>query len=134
MIKYFIIAYLFLLGPAALAQQMQPEVPLENPQQEQRARELFRELRCEVCAGQTIADSNAALAQDMRGSVRQKIAAGQSDETILNFFAERYGDSILMRPPLTTATAPLWLAPLFVVLLGGWFMMRYFARKKNTLF
>lgn len=132
MIKQLLILCLLLLSLPALAQETQPDTPLANPQHEQRVRALFRELRCEVCAGQTIADSNAALAQDMRSNVRQKVTAGQSDAEILGFFAERYGNGILMRPPLTTATAPLWLAPLGIALLGGWFIMRYFARRKNS--
>lgn len=115
---------------ASFAQEMQQESPLTNAAEEQRARDLFRELRCEVCDGQSIADSNAILAQDMRGAVREKVAQGESDAAILDYFAQRYGREILMRPPLDASTAPLWLAPVFVLLLGGWFLMRYFTRKQ----
>lgn len=126
---------IFLLWPQALlAQQLQAEVPLADMAQEQRARTLFYELRCEVCAGQTIGDSNAALAQDMRVLVRQQIKSGKDDAAILDYFAERYGDDILMRPPLNANTAPLWLAPVFVFVLGGWFIIRYFARRKHSHF
>lgn len=115
-------------------QESQPEVRLENAQQEARARELFRNLRCEVCEGQTIADSNAGLAQDMRRAVRGKVAEGQSDAEIMEYFASRYGRDILMQPPLDASTAPLWLAPLFIIVLGAWFVMRYFSRRKHSHF
>jgi len=126
-----------LLGATAApsrAQETQAEIRLADEAQEQRARELFRELRCEVCEGQTIADSNAPLAQDMRAAVRTKVASGESDEHILGYFSERYGRDILMRPPMDASTAPLWAAPLFVVLLGAWFIMRYFSRRKASHF
>lgn len=119
---------------SAAAQVTQAESPLQNQAQEQRAHALFRELRCEVCDGQTIADSNAPLAQDMRGLVRKQVADGQSDEVILRFFAQRYGDDILMRPPLNSSTAPLWLGPAFIILMGIWFIIRFFARKKQSHF
>ena len=135
-----IYAFLFLLWglligcPSAFAQEQTPEMPLENSAQEQHARTLFHELRCEVCQGQSVADSNASLAQDMRMMVREKVAAGESDESILGYFSERYGRDILMRPPMDSSTAPLWLAPLFVVVLGIWFIIRYFSRKKASHF
>lgn len=129
-----LVALFCCLSMSAFAQLATPETPLRDAAQEQRARQLFRELRCEVCAGQSIGDSNAALAQDMRGLVRGKVAAGESDEAILGYFAERYGEGILMRPPMQASTAPLWLGPAFVFLLGGWFLIRYFARKKQSHF
>ena len=132
---YLFVVLLFCIAPAAMAQQMQAESPLSDTAQEQRARALFYELRCEVCAGQSIGDSNAALAQDMRILVRQKVAEGASNVEILHYFSSRYGNDILMRPPLNTDTAPLWMAPVFLLLLGGWFLMRYFAQKrKHTQF
>lgn len=125
---------LTMLPLPSYGQESQPEVRLENAQQEARARELFRNLRCEVCEGQTIADSNADLAQDMRRAVRGKVAEGQSDAEIMEYFASRYGRDILMQPPLDVSTAPLWLAPLFIIMLGAWFVMRYFSRRKNSHF
>jgi cytochrome c-type biogenesis protein CcmH len=124
----------FALPLSAMAQEMRAEQPLPDSAQEQRARELFRELRCEVCAGQSISDSNAALAQDMRQLVRRHVAEGRGDAEILEYFSSRYGDSILMRPPVNASTAPLWLAPLFIFVLGGWFIIRYFARKRHSHF
>lgn len=119
-----------LIAFSASAQEMRDEPFLPDAAQEAQARSLFSELRCEVCAGQTIADSNAPLAQDMRILVREKVAEGQDDEQILLFFSERYGREILMRPPVDASTAPLWLAPLFLIILGAWFVMRYFTRKQ----
>lgn len=119
-----------LIAFSASAQEMRDEPFLTDAAQEAQARSLFSELRCEVCAGQTIADSNAPLAQDMRILVREKVAEGQDDEQILQFFSERYGREILMRPPVDATTAPLWLAPLFLIILGAWFVMRYFTRKQ----
>lgn len=125
-------ALLSLVQVPALAQSRQMEVPLAQQAQEQRAREIFHQLRCEVCEGQTIADSNAVLAQDMRMLVRQRVEEGQSDEAILTYFADRYGRDILMRPPMDASTAPLWIAPLFMLVLGGWFVIRYFSRRKDS--
>lgn len=121
-----------LISSAAFGQMEQSEQPLAEHMQEQRARDLFYQLRCEVCEGQTIADSNALLAKDMRVLVRDKVEAGESDKVILDYFAARYGDDILMRPPLSAHTAPLWLAPLIIMVLGGWFLVRYFRRRSHT--
>ncbi|MCH2546068.1 MAG: cytochrome c-type biogenesis protein CcmH [Alphaproteobacteria bacterium] len=134
MIRLLMITWLCIAAFPVSAQVTQSETALTDSSQEQRARALFRELRCEVCDGQTIADSNAGLAQDMRILVRDKLREGQSDEAILGFFSERYGQDILMRPPMNSETAPLWLAPIFVLLMGGWFIIRYFARKKQSHF
>ena len=121
-----------LLPCVAFAQTLSPDVPLTDATQEAQARELFRELRCEVCEGQTIADSNAALASDMRALVRSKVAAGEPKQQILTFFAERYGDAILMRPPIASRTVPLWFAPLGFLILGGFVFARYFRRNKQV--
>lgn len=120
---------LLLVSPMAYGQTALPDRPLAEQQQEQRARNLFHQLRCEMCQGQTIGDSNALLAQDMRALVREKVQAGENDEAILGYFSARYGSDILMRPPLDARTAPLWLAPLIAILLGGWLLIRYFSRK-----
>ena len=130
--RILLFVLLLLISPTAFGQMEQPEQPLAKQAQEQRARDLFYQLRCEVCEGQTIADSNALLAKDMRVLVREKVEAGESNKAILDYFAARYGDDILMRPPLNTHTAPLWLAPLIMMVLGGWFLMRYFSRKSRT--
>ena len=89
-----------------------------NPAMETRARALQRQLRCLVCQGESIDESGATLAADLRQVVRQQMAAGKSDAQIKAFLVARYGDFILMQPPLQSDTLVLWLAP-FVVLLGA---------------
>jgi cytochrome c-type biogenesis protein CcmH len=88
-----------------------------DPAQEARARNLQRQLRCLVCQGQSIDESNAPLAAELRALVRRQIAQGRSDDQIRDYLKARYGDFILMRPPLEQATWLLWLAPFLV--LGG---------------
>jgi cytochrome c-type biogenesis protein CcmH len=89
-----------------------------DPAQEERARNLQRQLRCLVCQGESIDESNAPLAADLRHLVRQQIAAGQTDAQIQDYLVARYGNFILMKPPLQPDTYILWLAP-FVVLIGA---------------
>lgn len=86
--------------------------------QEARYRALAEELRCLVCQNQSLADSNAGLAGDMRGVVRQMIKDGEDNAAIVEFMTERYGDFVLYRPPVKPATVVLWIFP-FVVLFGG---------------
>ncbi|MDX2094854.1 MAG: cytochrome c-type biogenesis protein [Alphaproteobacteria bacterium] len=92
--------------------------------QEQTARRIFRELRCVVCEGQSIAESNATLAAQMRIHVRTLVAQGKSRAEILAFFREAYGDSILLTPPLRPSTWLLWLAPLLLLAVGGLLLRR----------
>jgi len=92
--------------------------PLADPQAEARARALENELRCVVCENEPISQSGADAAQDMRRLLRERIAAGDSDPQVRRYFAERYGDYVLLRPPLKPATLPLYLAPLGLALLA----------------
>lgn len=89
-----------------------------NPAQESRYQNLTAELRCVVCQNQSVADSNAELAQDIRNLVRHRIIAGQSDEQITNFLVERYGDFVLYNPPVKTKTYLLWLGPAILLLIS----------------
>lgn len=100
------------------------EQPLHDPAQEQRARMLFHELRCVVCEGQSVADSDAALASQMRAHVRELVADGKSDAEVLAFFRARYGEQILMTPPLGGKTVLLWFAPLLLLAGGGFLVWR----------
>ncbi len=90
----------------------------DDPVVEGRLKHLAVELRCLVCQNQTLADSNAPLAEDLRREVREMIAKNMSDEEIINFLVERYGDFVLYRPPLKATTTLLWIGP-FVLLFGG---------------
>ena len=90
----------------------------EDPEQQARYEHLIKDLRCLVCQNQSIADSNATLASDLRREVREMMIAGQSDEQIREFMTARYGDFVLYRPPVSPRTWLLWSAPV-LLLLGG---------------
>ena len=96
---------------------------LADPRQEAEAKALMAELRCLVCQGQSIADSDAEMAGDMRALVRQRIARGDSREQVRNWLIERYGNWVSYRPPVEPITWPLWAAPL-ALLAGGIFLLR----------
>ncbi|WP_322963107.1 cytochrome c-type biogenesis protein [Sphingomonas fuzhouensis] len=93
---------------------------LPDPRAEAQARALMGELRCVVCQGQSIADSDADMAADMRALVRQRIARGEKPEAIRHWLIERYGDYVSYDPPLSGATALLWAAPLLLLAIGAW--------------
>ncbi|TPG59197.1 cytochrome c-type biogenesis protein CcmH [Roseomonas nepalensis] len=94
-----------------------PAEMLPDPAAEARAQEIGRELRCMVCQNQSIEDSEADLARDLRRLVRERVATGEPSEKVVNYIHERYGDFVLLRPPLNLVTAPLWGVP--VLVLGG---------------
>ncbi len=98
------------LWPGA-AGAVEPDERLEDPVLEARARELSKELRCLVCQNQSIDDSNADLARDLRVLVRQRLVAGDSDAEVLDFVTTRYGDYVLLRPPVKPETYALWFGP-----------------------
>jgi cytochrome c-type biogenesis protein CcmH len=93
--------------------------PLADPALEARAKALQRELRCVVCQGQSIDESNAPLAADMRRLIREQIESGKSDQDIKGFLVARYGTFVLMNPPVTSDTYFLWFGPVLLVLLGA---------------
>jgi len=107
----------FALAAPGLAAVGRPEDRLPDPRLEALAREIGRELRCMVCQNQSIEDSDADLARDLRRIVRERVAAGDDRAAVLRFVHERYGDFILLRPPLNAVTALLWAMP--VIALGG---------------
>jgi len=96
-----------------------PGGELPNAAQEAQARDLFRELRCMVCQNQSIDDSDAPLAKDLRALVRERVAAGDSDEAIKAFLVARYGEFVLLKPRLEAETLLLWGTPFAVLLLGA---------------
>ena len=95
-----------------------PAERLPDPAQEARARELFREVRCLVCQNESIDDSDAELAADLRRIVRERVAAGEDDAAIKRFLTERYGEFVLLRPAFSIGNLALWLAPLLAVAAG----------------
>ena len=106
-----------LLATPALA--VLPEEQLADPALEARAREISKQLRCVVCQNQTIDDSDAPLAADLRVILRERLNAGDTDEEAIAYLVDRYGTFVLLKPPLQGGTLVLWFGPLLVVLLGG---------------
>lgn len=104
---------------------VQPNEIMADPAQEARARALSRDLRCMVCQNQSIDDSDADLARDLRLLVREHIAAGDTDEQVIDFLVARYGKFVLLKPRFESHTWLLWLLPLFVLLGGGALFWRY---------
>jgi cytochrome c-type biogenesis protein CcmH len=110
--------------PARLAWQQLPD-----PQQEAAARALMAELRCLVCQGQSIADSDADMAGDMRALVRERVRAGEEPAAVRRWLIARYGDYVTYDPPLSAVTWPLWAAPLLLLALGLWVARGSFRRR-----
>ncbi len=104
---------------------------LPDPRQEARAKALMEELRCLVCQGQSIADSDAELAGDMRALVRQRIAAGESPEQVRAWLVTRYGNWVSYRPPVEPVTWPLWAAPVLLLGMGAWLLRRRVVRRRG---
>jgi cytochrome c-type biogenesis protein CcmH len=119
-----------LLGAFA-AHALQPDEILPDPALEARARNLSRELRCMVCQNQSIDDSDAPLARDLRLLVRERVQAGDSDRQVIDFLTARYGDFVLLNPRFTVQTALLWSLPA-LVLLGGVFGLALFLRRQRA--
>ncbi len=103
---------------------------LPDPRAEAQARALMGELRCVVCQGQSIADSDADMAADMRALVRQRIAKGEKPEAIRHWLVERYGDYVSYDPPLSGATALLWATPILLLAIGAWIARSSFRRRR----
>ncbi len=120
-------------GPALAQSQLPPAEyayrQLDDPRQEARARALMETLRCLVCQGQSIADSDAEMAGDMRSLVRRRIAAGESPSQIRAWLIERYGNWVSYAPPVEPITWPLWGAPILLLAVGAWLARGRFRRK-----
>lgn len=113
------------------AEQARPSA--DDPVLEERVMNLSRELRCLVCQNETLADSRADLAVDLRNQVREQMKAGKSDQEIISFLTARYGDFVLYRPRVRPATYLLWFGP-FILLLGGLFILfRYVKRRRDVI-
>ena len=130
-----LLAFLALaLAAPVIAQDSMPDAPyayrqLEDPAQEAKAKALMETLRCLTCQGQSIADSDAKIAGDMRHQVRTRIKAGESPEAIRRWLMERYGDYISYKPELSETTWPLFALPLVLVLVGGLVLFGRFRRR-----
>lgn len=104
---------------ATAARAVEPDEMLADPKLEARAQALSKELRCVVCQNQTIDDSDAALAKDLRVILRERIAAGDTDDQAMGYIVARYGSFVQMRPPLRGDTLALWFGPAIALVLGG---------------
>jgi cytochrome c-type biogenesis protein CcmH len=105
----------------------------DNPQIEARLKTLAVELRCLVCQNQTLADSNAPLAEDLRREVREMIAKDMSDREIIDFLVQRYGDFVLYRPPWKASTTLLWLGPFLLLIAGATALVLALRRRQKKL-
>jgi cytochrome c-type biogenesis protein CcmH len=126
-------ALLFSAAPAA-AQPVTPpahyaNVQLADPAKEASAKALMETLRCLVCQGQSIADSDADMAADMRALVRERIARGETPASVRDWLVSRYGDYVTYDPPLSGLTWPLWLAPVALLAIGAWIARSSFRRR-----
>jgi cytochrome c-type biogenesis protein CcmH len=122
MIRHLALA-LSCLFCASAAFAAEPEVPLSDPALEARAQNLAREIRCVVCENEPIALSSADIAIDMRAALRTRLKAGDSDAQVRRFFAERYGEFVLLRPRVGMDTLALWSTPFVLLLIGGGALM-----------
>ena len=130
MTRVLALLLLLLTGPALAAPS--PDEMLQDPVEEARARDLAKDLRCVVCQNQSIDDSDAALAKDLRRVVREQIAAGRSDPEIKGYLVARYGDFVLLDPPFKATTLLLWLGPFAVLALGGLLVVRTARRRASA--
>jgi len=130
MAKLFALAF---LAAMAFSAQAKDAVPIaSDPALEQRLNKLTENLRCLVCQNQSIADSNAGLAVDLKNQVREMMVQGQSDQQIADFMVQRYGDFVLFRPPVKTSTWLLWFGPLLLLLAGGAGLLRKIVRQRKS--
>lgn len=111
---------------------VQPDEVLADPAMEERARDISAGLRCVVCRNESIDESNAELARDLRLLVRERLVAGDSDVEVVAFIVDRYGEYILLRPTLQGANILLWVTPLLLIVLGGGLSLAYIRRRAAT--
>ncbi|MCW2272776.1 cytochrome c-type biogenesis protein CcmH [Rhodoblastus acidophilus] len=119
-----LIALFALAALASPASALQPDEILPDPKLESRARDISAGLRCLVCQNQSIDDSDASLARDLRTLVREQLKAGKSDQEIKTFLVDRYGNFVLLKPPFEWDTAALWLSPFALFAIAGFFVWR----------
>ncbi len=134
--RYLCLLLAMMVSAPVLAQTGLPPAPfadrqLDDPAKEAAARDLMEELRCLKCQSQSIADSNAPMAGDMRSKVRERIAAGETPEQVRDWLVDRYGAWVTYDPPVNAITWPLWIAPVIVLVLAIWLARGRFRRQKD---
>ncbi|HVS20624.1 MAG TPA: cytochrome c-type biogenesis protein [Pyrinomonadaceae bacterium] len=107
--------------------------PAEDPKFEQRMQALTQQLRCLVCQNETLADSQADLAEDLRQQIREQMKAGKSDQEIIGFLTQRYGDFVLYKPPVKSTTYLLWFGPFVLLLAGIALLFRYIKHRRDLI-
>jgi cytochrome c-type biogenesis protein CcmH len=117
----FLLVFLLFITPALA---VLPDERLADPALESRARDISKELRCMICQNQSIDDSDATLAKDLRLLVRERLQAGDTNDAILSYVQARYGDIVLLKPPFNAATIGLWAGPFVILLIAGVMLLR----------
>ena len=125
-----LISLVICFATVALAKEARPA---EDPQIEQRMRALTEQLRCLVCQNETLADSRADLAEDLRKEIREQMKAGKSDREIIAFLTQRYGDFVLYKPPVKSTTYLLWFGPFVLLFAGTGVLYRYLKRRRELI-
>ena len=122
-----------IIAPLALAQIQTAQPLADDPVVEQRLHKLSQELRCLQCQNETLAESRAGLAEDLRREIREQIRAGKTDQEIISFLTQRYGEFILYRPPVKPKTYLLWFGPFVLLLFGLFILFRYVKRRQDLI-
>jgi cytochrome c-type biogenesis protein CcmH len=128
-----ILTYMLIAVASPAAWAVMPDEVLADPALEARARALSQDLRCLVCQNQSIDDSAAPLARDLRVLVRERLAAGDSDDQVIAYLSQRYGSYVLLKPPLNAETLPLWIGPGVILVLAGGVFAAYMRRRGNQV-
>ena len=132
-LRFLALLLICVLASFVMAQVQEEEVPSDDPVIEQRLQNLSKELRCLQCQNQTLADSPAGLAADLRREIRVQMKAGKSDQEVIAFLTQRYGDFILYKPRVTFTTYLLWFGP-FVLLMGGLYLLFVYIKRRRDSF
>jgi cytochrome c-type biogenesis protein CcmH len=127
-LAFAFLASFFLVGSVAA----QPAQPVEDPQLDQRMQNFTQQLRCMVCRNETLADSQADVAADLRREIRKQMKDGKTDQEILAFLTQRYGDYVLYNPPVKPKTYPLWFFP-FILFTGGIVFLYWYLRRRRDV-
>ena len=132
LLDWLVFVFLTMLALSVPAFAVQPSEVLDDPLLESRARQLSAGLRCMVCQNQSIDDSDAELARDLRVLVRERLVAGESDEQVIDYIVSRYGEFVLLQPRLNLRNALLWATPALLLLAGGGFIAAQAMRRRRS--
>ena len=128
LVGVFVVTTLLVTGAMAF----ENDAPLDDPLLEERARDLAKQIRCLVCQNQSIFDSDAELAKDLRKIVRERLVSGESNLAVTEYLVARYGDFVLLKPPVKPKTYLLWFGPVLIVLLSAIVVVRFLRRAGDT--